>query len=165
MSKVCLTNARNAMCLKISLYFFLSLAWQITQMHQCTIFIGKHFTPLCFLSLSGSSDEVFSLALYHFNHTLVTSDLPSPALQVRGMIVFSKNLFYIMIILFLNIYIYLFLTLSLLFSEYTASAAGCCTLFRGSLAAVYSSSVIISALQTSPHMAAQSQRARRTRCA
>lgn len=33
---------------------------------------------------SGSSDEVFSLALYHFNHTLVTSDLPSPALQVRG---------------------------------------------------------------------------------
>ncbi|XP_008300472.1 E3 ubiquitin-protein ligase UBR4 isoform X1 [Stegastes partitus] len=31
--------------------------------------------------VKGSSDEVFSLALYHFNHTLVTSDLPSPALQ------------------------------------------------------------------------------------
>ncbi|XP_013766248.1 E3 ubiquitin-protein ligase UBR4 [Pundamilia nyererei] len=31
--------------------------------------------------IKGSSDEVFSLALYHFNHTLVTSDLPSPALQ------------------------------------------------------------------------------------
>ncbi|TWW56459.1 E3 ubiquitin-protein ligase UBR4 [Takifugu flavidus] len=31
--------------------------------------------------VKGSSDEAFSLALYHFNHTLVTSDLPSPALQ------------------------------------------------------------------------------------
>ncbi|KAM6976924.1 E3 ubiquitin-protein ligase UBR4 [Aplochiton taeniatus] len=31
--------------------------------------------------VKGSSDEEFSLALYHFNHTLVTSDLPSPALQ------------------------------------------------------------------------------------
>ncbi|KAK5619189.1 E3 ubiquitin-protein ligase ubr4 [Crenichthys baileyi] len=31
--------------------------------------------------VKGSSDEVFSLALYHFNHTLVTSDLPSPVLQ------------------------------------------------------------------------------------
>lgn len=39
----------------------------------------------CFLSLTGSSDEAFSLALYHFNHTLVTSDLPSPALQVRDL--------------------------------------------------------------------------------
>ncbi|XP_028980055.2 E3 ubiquitin-protein ligase UBR4 isoform X4 [Esox lucius] len=29
----------------------------------------------------GSSDEEFTSALYHFNHTLVTSDLPSPALQ------------------------------------------------------------------------------------
>ncbi|XP_077460740.1 E3 ubiquitin-protein ligase UBR4 isoform X2 [Stigmatopora argus] len=31
--------------------------------------------------VKGSSDEAFSLALYHFNHTLVTSDLPSPSLQ------------------------------------------------------------------------------------
>lgn len=38
---------------------------------------------VCGLS-PGSSDEVFSLALYHFNHTLVTSDLPSPALQVAA---------------------------------------------------------------------------------
>lgn len=30
----------------------------------------------------GSSDEEFASALYHFNHSLVTSDLPSPALQV-----------------------------------------------------------------------------------
>ncbi|KAL1020637.1 hypothetical protein UPYG_G00002740 [Umbra pygmaea] len=29
----------------------------------------------------GSSDEEFASSLYHFNHTLVTSDLPSPALQ------------------------------------------------------------------------------------
>lgn len=35
---------------------------------------------------SASSDEVFSLALYHFNHTLVTSDLPSPALQVKEVV-------------------------------------------------------------------------------
>lgn len=94
----------------------------------------------------------------------IRSSLPGPAGKRHDS--FSKNLFYIMIILFLNIYIHLlFLTLSLLFSEYTSSAVGCCTLFRGSLAALYSSSVIISALQTSPHMAAQSQRARRTRCA
>lgn len=91
----------------------------------------------------------------------IRSSLPGPAGKSRDS--FSKNLFYIMIILFLNIYIYLLFLM--LFSEYTASAVGCCTLFRGSLAAVYSSSVIISALQTSPHMAAQSQRARRTRCA
>ncbi|CAB1335858.1 unnamed protein product, partial [Coregonus sp. 'balchen'] len=30
--------------------------------------------------VKGSSDEEFASALYHFNHTLVTSDLPSPAL-------------------------------------------------------------------------------------
>ncbi|XP_072569550.1 E3 ubiquitin-protein ligase UBR4 isoform X8 [Paramormyrops kingsleyae] len=29
----------------------------------------------------GSSDEEFACALYHFNHSLVTSDLPSPTLQ------------------------------------------------------------------------------------
>lgn len=40
---------------------------------------------LCFAVLvPGSSDEDFAAALYHFNHSLVTSDLPSPALQVRG---------------------------------------------------------------------------------
>jgi len=38
------------------------------------------------LLFSGSSDELFSLALYHFNHTLVTSDLPSPALQVKEVV-------------------------------------------------------------------------------
>ncbi|TRY87094.1 hypothetical protein DNTS_009169 [Danionella cerebrum] len=31
--------------------------------------------------VKGSSDEEFSSALYHFNHSLVTSDLPSPSLQ------------------------------------------------------------------------------------
>ncbi|KAJ8017247.1 hypothetical protein DPEC_G00015820 [Dallia pectoralis] len=31
--------------------------------------------------VKGSSDEEFTSALYHFNHSLVTSDLPSPALQ------------------------------------------------------------------------------------
>ncbi|XP_053096736.1 E3 ubiquitin-protein ligase UBR4 isoform X3 [Pangasianodon hypophthalmus] len=31
--------------------------------------------------VKGSSDEEFASALYHFNHSLVTSDLPSPALQ------------------------------------------------------------------------------------
>ncbi|XP_065141997.1 E3 ubiquitin-protein ligase UBR4 isoform X2 [Paramisgurnus dabryanus] len=31
--------------------------------------------------VKGSSDEEFSSALYHFNHSLVTSDLPSPTLQ------------------------------------------------------------------------------------
>lgn len=40
----------------------------------------KSVSCFCFL---GSSDEVFALALYHFNHTLVTSDLPSPVLQAR----------------------------------------------------------------------------------
>ena len=35
--------------------------------------------PVC---LSGSSDEEFAAALYHFNHSLVTSDLQSPNLQV-----------------------------------------------------------------------------------
>lgn len=48
---------------------------------------GMHVaTFIAFFLSSGSSDEVFSLALYHFNHTLVTSDLPSPALQVRDKI-------------------------------------------------------------------------------
>ncbi|XP_058849008.1 E3 ubiquitin-protein ligase UBR4 isoform X2 [Acipenser ruthenus] len=31
--------------------------------------------------VKGSSDEEFAAALYHFNHSLVTSDLPSPTLQ------------------------------------------------------------------------------------
>uniref|UniRef100_A0A673KP75 E3 ubiquitin-protein ligase UBR4 n=1 Tax=Sinocyclocheilus rhinocerous TaxID=307959 RepID=A0A673KP75_9TELE len=31
--------------------------------------------------VKGSSDEEFASALYHFNHSLVTSDLPSPSLQ------------------------------------------------------------------------------------
>ncbi|XP_017342515.1 E3 ubiquitin-protein ligase UBR4 isoform X1 [Ictalurus punctatus] len=31
--------------------------------------------------VKGSCDEEFASALYHFNHSLVTSDLPSPALQ------------------------------------------------------------------------------------
>lgn len=35
--------------------------------------------PIC---LQGSSDEEFAAALYHFNHSLVTSDLQSPNLQV-----------------------------------------------------------------------------------
>ena len=51
------------------------------------------------------------------------------------------------------------------FPEHPSSAVRCCTLFRGSLASVYSPSVIISPLQASPHMAAQSQCTRGTRCA
>lgn len=51
------------------------------------------YNSSCLISLTGSSDEVFSLALYHFNHTLVTSDLPSPALQVRDETCIAKNVF------------------------------------------------------------------------
>lgn len=50
------------------------------------------------------------------------------------------------------------------FPEHPSSAVRCCALFRGSLASVHSPSVFISPLQASPHMAAQSYCARRTRC-
>lgn len=45
-----------------------------------------------FFSPPGSSDDEFASALYHFNHSLVTSDLPSPSLQVNFEI-FFKNVF------------------------------------------------------------------------
>ena len=51
------------------------------------------------------------------------------------------------------------------FPEHSSPAVRCCTLFGGTLASVHSSTIIISPLQTSPHMAAQSQFARGTRCA
>lgn len=51
------------------------------------------------------------------------------------------------------------------FPEHPSTAVRCCTIFRGSLASIHSSAIIISPLQTSPHMATQSQCARRTWCA
>lgn len=56
--------------LKMNLYEGLSTDQDI---HVCRFMLGFS---------SGSSDEEFASALYHFNHSLVTSDLPSPALQV-----------------------------------------------------------------------------------
>lgn len=43
---------------------------------------GSQFPSNCLLLSAGSSDEDFAAALYHFNHSLVTSDLQSPNLQV-----------------------------------------------------------------------------------
>lgn len=91
------------------------------------------------------------------------SSLPRPAGKRRKSISKNQLLFFcdgplISELLYLPI-------LTFVFPEYTSSTVGCCSLFRGSLALVYSSSVTIGALQASPHLAAQSHRARRTRCA
>lgn len=69
-------------------FWCLSVSLMIVRIHYIIIML---FNLPCFLS--GSSDEVFSLALYHFNHTLVTSDLPSPALQVSEMLSFQNYIY------------------------------------------------------------------------
>lgn len=91
------------------------------------------------------------------------SSLPRPAGKRRKSISKNQGVFFVMTLLFLNCYIYLYLPF--VFPEYTSSTVGCCSLFRGSLALVHSSSVTVGALQASPHLAAQSHLARRTRCA
>lgn len=55
-------------------------------------FVVLYTIIICIIFVAGSSDEAFSLALYHFNHTLVTSDLPSPVLQVGERFVLFRAL-------------------------------------------------------------------------
>ncbi len=68
-------------------FFFLKLLTLISYIsHTFRLFLT------CKLFCPGSSDEEFASALYHFNHSLVTSDLPSPSLQVNSEICFKRNL-------------------------------------------------------------------------
>ncbi|XP_064423992.1 E3 ubiquitin-protein ligase UBR4 [Latimeria chalumnae] len=55
------------------------LSVSLTEQHMATL--ASIIKDVDKDGLKGSSDEEFAAALYHFNHSLVTSDLPSPALQ------------------------------------------------------------------------------------
>lgn len=67
--------SRQDMCLEA----FSSGVWLLAGWYDASRSRWRIGFPIC---LQGSSDEEFAAALYHFNHSLVTSDLQSPNLQV-----------------------------------------------------------------------------------
>lgn len=92
----------------------------------------------------GSSDDEFASALYHFNHSLVTSDLPSPALQVRveWIIRLTKRCIR-------SELSYLFF-----FVEHVITAAWCGAFLRRPLAYVHPATVSVGLVPTAADMAA-----------